>query len=519
MATIKTWNGTSFVYPDAKNADSIDNLDSSGFASANHQHLKSAITDFAHKSTHATGGTDALAPSDIGAVAVSGGTMTGKLSVPNMSIGADSDIYLYESATDALGLRTGPSTAYKYFTFAANGDFSVLNGEIYSGSNKVWHAGNFTPANYSLTTHNHTYNVNDNWLRFLNDSSWVKLYGNSRQMVLRTDGMTEYVSGVGNYPFVFMYGGDAAANRLAMIGSDGDLWTSKNGWMSAKISQTSTARPGVTKLYRNDNDSNYNVQVSYTGAYWQLRGYNADTFHAECYVAQAGNADTCDGQHLGTSNSPTFAGGTITGSLTVSSGNTTGGGIILADDGDIVDMNDGYCAMRFSSGVKVYSGNKTGSAVITLASSGTLTATKVYGAVYNDYAECRQSKEYIPYGSVAVEGTDGYIVKCTKRLAKSAMVVSDTYGFSIGEQKIEGELSTPIAVAGRALVYTDKDRDTFKPGDAVCSGKYGTVSKMTWWEKIIFPDRIIGVVSEIPDYTTWGTDNVQVNGRIWIRVK
>jgi hypothetical protein len=66
---------------------------------------------------------------------------------------------------------------------------------------------------------------------------------------------------------------------------------------------------------------------------------------------------------------------TITGNLTVSSGNTTGNGIILADDGDIVDLNDAYCSMRFSYGVRVFSANRGGSAVHTLHSNGTFTAS------------------------------------------------------------------------------------------------------------------------------------------------
>jgi hypothetical protein len=42
---------------------------------------------------------------------------------------------------------------------------------------------------------------------------------------------------------------------------------------------------------------------------------------------------------------------------------------------------------------------------------------------------------------------------------------------------------------------------------------------MKWWEKIFFPEKMLGVVDEIPTYETWGEDNVKVNGRIWIRVK
>jgi hypothetical protein len=65
----------------------------------------------------------------------------------------------------------------------------------------------------------------------------------------------------------------------------------------------------------------------------------------------------------------------ITGSIAVSKNNAAGGGIILADDGDIVDLNDGYCAMRFSSGVRVFSGNRSGSVRHTLHSNGTFSAT------------------------------------------------------------------------------------------------------------------------------------------------
>jgi hypothetical protein len=65
----------------------------------------------------------------------------------------------------------------------------------------------------------------------------------------------------------------------------------------------------------------------------------------------------------------------LAGSLTVSNNNATGGGIILADDGDIVDLNDAYCSMRFSYGVRVFSANRGGSAVHTLHSNGTFTAS------------------------------------------------------------------------------------------------------------------------------------------------
>jgi hypothetical protein len=80
-------------------------------------------------------------------------------------------------------------------------------------------------------------------------------------------------------------------------------------------------------------------------------------------------------QNVGTGNSPSFVAVSLSGNLTVSTGNTTGGGIILADDGDIVDLNDAFCSMRFSSGVRIFSANRGGSAVIKLGNGGDIVAS------------------------------------------------------------------------------------------------------------------------------------------------
>jgi hypothetical protein len=42
---------------------------------------------------------------------------------------------------------------------------------------------------------------------------------------------------------------------------------------------------------------------------------------------------------------------------------------------------------------------------------------------------------------------------------------------------------------------------------------------MTRNEVVMYPDRIVGTVSEIPDYETWGSGNIAVKNRIWIKVK
>ena len=140
----------------------------------------------------------------------------------------------------------------------------------------------------------------------------------------------------------------------------------------------------------------------------------------------------------------------------------------------------------------------------------------VQGAVWNDYAEYRSQNETIEPGYITYCDDDGKLKKTVKRLQKYEGVVSDTFGFSIGETD---DCKTPLAVSGRALVYCDPEEEHFHSGDCVCAGPDGLAYRMTREEIIEFPDRIVGVVSEIPTYETWGTGNVEVNGRIWIKVR
>jgi hypothetical protein len=76
-----------------------------------------------------------------------------------------------------------------------------------------------------------------------------------------------------------------------------------------------------------------------------------------------------------------------------------------------------------------------------------------------------------------------------------------------------------LAVAGRVLAYCDGSRYDYHAGDTVCAGPGGLVYKMTREEVKEYPDRVVGIVSEIPEYETWGNKAVTVNGRIWIKVK
>lgn len=124
------------------------------------------------------------------------------------------------------------------------------------------------------------------------------------------------------------------------------------------------------------------------------------------------------------------------------------------------------------------------------------------------------------------------MVLCDRRLVAGAKIISDTFGCSVGESD---SAKTPLGVAGRVLVYTYQNRDNYKVGDAVCAAPNGTVDIMTREEIKEYPDRIIGIVDEIPIYKRWEqyrtcknennesvsnkVSDIEVKGRIWIYVK
>lgn len=144
------------------------------------------------------------------------GNITALVIAPNTG-GSGGGVFIYNDQ----GSNYSPGWR-EVWTSATDGSGSGLDADLLDGS----HASAFATSG-----HNHTYNVNDAWLRDNGDNAHVKLYGNSRQMVFRTDGTSQYASGVGGYPFVWMYGGDASSNRRMILNTSGQLWLSNYGWL------------------------------------------------------------------------------------------------------------------------------------------------------------------------------------------------------------------------------------------------------------------------------------------------
>lgn len=165
----------------------------------------------------------------------------------------------------------------------------------------------------------------------------------------------------------------------------------------------------------------------------------------------------------------------------------------------------------------IYYDNSGSSPAFKSSSYVTYDTTKhvLMGAAWNDYAEYRNVTTREP-GRVVRENDNGILTVTQERLIAGASVISDTYGFAEGKTEAA---QTPVAVAGRVLAYTYRDRNEYHAGMAVCSAPNGTVDIMTREEIMSYPDAIIGIVSEIPSYESWGPTNVPVNNRIWIKIK
>lgn len=352
---------------------------------------------------------------------------------------------------------------------------------IYNGGNKAWSnwhvllsSGNYT-AYCAPASHSH------NYLTGWSDSRNVTTTPNDYNSQLKVVGI-KTPTGSGTLD---------GSSYSTLVGIRG--WSDSSGGNSHELAFT-----GSGSLYRRHGST------TSWGSWIQI----LDSSNYTSYCAPAGHTHS----YL------PLAGGTMTGMLYINSNSWPQIGFNNASGrGRTLIYHDTSNGSVGSLCFRVYT-DDTGSNYVTayLNTAGGFYANTIHGAVWNDYAEFRQTVSDAKPGQIVTENGDGTQRVTTERLQRGCNVVSDTFGFAIGETD---ECKTPVACAGRALVYTYENRYDFQPGEAVCSGPNGTVSRMTREEMINNPDCIVGFVSEIPEYKVWGTGNVEVDGRIWIKVK
>lgn len=359
--------------------------------------------------------------------------------------------------------------------------------------------------------------------------------------------------------------GTGAAKSILTVNTNNDI--NFYGYLNGNISGSSTSCTGnaatATALTSNAGDAN--TPVYFTGGKPaacnnKLGAKNANGYWGMCSAANADNVwirTTSSGiipyqsggstaGHCGLGTNGWYFSyayiqnvyGHFVGDAVAAGGFSVGyNNAILKDPG--VSGVHATVGLKTSNGAWTMGGRNTSSAswidclIFTYATTAQLSGTATDSVPYvrftktgvvqhsgNDYAENRLCEKVEP-GRVVIESGNDTMELCNARLVSGARIVSDTYGSVIGPFE---ENSLPIAVSGRALVYPYKNRNEYKPGDAVCSAPNGTVDIMTRDEIMLYPERIIGVVSSVPEYDTWYTSEckvnpIPVNGRIWIYVR
>ncbi len=153
---------------------------------------------------------------------------------------------------------------------------------------------------------------------------------------------------------------------------------------------------------------------------------------------------------------------TFTGNLSVNTSNVYGGGITLSDDGDIVDLNDGYCSMRFSHGVKITNGKQLTETKIYLKNDGQILASNDITSYFSD-ERLKEKTGIIENPIEKVKSLSAFFYK-ENDLAKS-------FGFKNPKTQIGLSAQAVQKVLPEAVNLAPFDMEIDKIGD--CNSKSG----------------------------------------------
>ena len=361
------------------------------------------------------------------------------------------------------------------------------------------------------------FTINDAWLRINEDKGFSSgvYFGSS---LVRTDNTLRAGSGSGSWTDI------TAGVVVARIDSGESRLEARNG----------THR---VYLYCNSNGTSGLYGVRTDGTAYSLLSFANNSSNGTFYGNCTGSSASCTGH---AASDLALSGGTMTGDITMTSGKSIKrAGVsrswINGRDTAIIRTTsysgyDAILSMKTTNGaweLGVYTNNILYFVYTpdTQYNAGTNSSYNnsvnirptgiIYGACWNDYAEHRECDSLSP-GTCVQEQNNGHLIKANKRLIAGASIISDTFGYAQGETE---KAKTPIAVSGRVLAYTYRPREEYHAGMAVCSAPNGTIDIMTRDEIMMYPDAIVGIVSEIPNYEEWGTGKIKVNGRIWIKVR
>ena len=161
-----------------------------------------------------------------------------------------------------------------------------------------------------------------------------------------------------------------------------------------------------------------------------------------------------------------------------------------------------------------------GTAASTINGTSYTVTSSIYGFSYikadngNDFADFIYTKKPLSSSNVGLAVTrkgDNVVVADKGDFVLG--IYSDTYGMSVGSNAYGSNNSVPVAVAGFALAYVDKE---YKPGTPLTVKSKGRLTKAGLFRRIFNKKSIAGYFDRKETNDLYVSTHV--NGRSWIKV-
>ena len=178
---------------------------------------------------------------------------------------------------------------------------------------------------------------------------------------------------------------------------------------------------------------------------------------------------------------------------------------------------DEHFYFSYATDTNYSAGNNSTNSNIHFTTGGSIYASSVYGAVWNDLSDSIPVNDdcELEHGYCYCFDGEKYF-KSSKYMDKGIIGIhSDTYGFKMGNE--EGKKKMDVAVSGFVLAYVDKE---YEPGTPLTCTENGYLTEIKKEDKIEYPERIVATYWKNEPADEWGSEDrkVKVNGRKWVRV-
>jgi len=140
-------------------------------------------------------------------------------------------------------------------------------------------------------------------------------------------------------------------------------------------------------------------------------------------------------------------------------------------------------------------------------------ATRVYNAVYADFADFQNLNDELVYGKCYYDTYDGARI-CNEYCQQGVIgIASDTYGQSCGIDNSK-KYQVPISVGGWVLAYVDKE---YQIGTPLTNDYNGNLTEIHKEDKLLYPERILATYKKKEREVMW--NGLVVDNRHWVKIK